>query len=122
MAEALERICAMGIRPVLAHPERNAIIQADPELAAPLVDAGALLQLTAMSLTGQNGRRAQRAAHWLLDHNLAAVVASDSHSPAWRPPTMRAAYHVLVSRHGLEAARKLCADNPRAIASGQPLP
>lgn len=122
MAEALTRISDTGIRPVLAHPERNAVIQRNPELAAHFVAAGALLQLTAMSLTGENGSRAQAAAHSLLDLKLATAIASDSHSPTWRPPTLRPAYHALVARHGEETARTLCASNPRRIALGQSLP
>jgi protein-tyrosine phosphatase len=121
MAEALARIVAIGIRPVLAHPERNADVQREPQRVVPLVEAGGLMQLTAMSLTGENGQRALKAAHWLLDHDLITAVASDSHSPTWRPPTMRAAFHALVARYGEPVARQICIDYPTHIASGQPL-
>lgn len=121
-AEALARIVAIGIRPVLAHPERNAIIQREPELVVPLAQAGGLIQLTAMSLTGENGQRPLKTAHWLLDHALVTAVASDSHSATWRPPTMRSAYHALVVLYGAEMAWRLCAANPRCIATGRPLP
>jgi protein-tyrosine phosphatase len=120
-AEALARIVAGGIRPVLAHPERNAVIQRAPELALPFVEAGALLQLTAMSLTGDNGRHALNAAHRLIEGGMVTLVASDCHSPDWRPPTLRPAYHALAARYGVETARKLCADNPHCIATGLPL-
>jgi protein-tyrosine phosphatase len=117
-AEALARIVQIGIRPILAHPERNADVQRNPQLVAPLVQAGGLMQLTAMSLTGENGQRPLQTAHWLLDNDLIEVVASDSHSPTWRPPTMRGAYHTLVARHGEEIARRLCIVNPHRIAGG----
>ncbi|HZP81732.1 MAG TPA: CpsB/CapC family capsule biosynthesis tyrosine phosphatase [Chthonomonadaceae bacterium] len=117
--KALSKIMDAGFCPVLAHPERNAVIQSEPGIAAELVAAGALLQLTGMSIVGENGAKAQATAHWILDRNLAGVVASDSHSPTWRPPTLRAAYHYLHARYGPERAARLCIANPRAVATGQ---
>jgi protein-tyrosine phosphatase len=72
-----------------------------------------------MSIVGENGAKPQTAARWILDRDLAGVVASDSHSPTWRPPTLRAAYHYLHERYGPERAMRLCITNPRAAATGQ---
>ena len=119
IAEALARIVAVGIRPVLAHPERNAVIQRDPSLVREFVEAGALLQLTAMSIEGENGRRAHSAAGWMLEQGMAGIVSSDSHSPTWRPPTLRSAYRRLIEMCGAETAYRLCAANPAAIAEGR---
>ena len=84
---------------------------------------GALVQLTAMSVEGVNGDRAQNTARWILENGVATVIASDSHSPTrWRPPTMRGAYHVIRRDYGVTLARSLCIANPRAIALSQPLP
>ena len=41
------RLVTREITPVIAHPERNADVQANPEELRPLVDAGALVQITA---------------------------------------------------------------------------
>ena len=71
-----------------------------------------------MSVTGQNGARAQNTAFTIIEEGLATVVASDTHSPTWRPPALRPAYHLLASRYGIEAADRLCIANPRAIALG----
>ena len=120
IAEALARIVAAGIRPVLAHPERNVVIQRDPQLVREYVEAGALLQLTAMSIEGINGSRPLSAATWILEQGLAGLVSSDSHSPTWRPPTLRGAYRLLIGRFGQETAYRLCAANPAAIAAGRP--
>ncbi len=118
-AEAIAAIVSAGFHPVLAHPERNAQVKARPALALDFVEAGALLQLTAMSVSGANGPEVLEAARWILDQGLATVVASDAHSPTWRPPTLRAAYHAVRERNGVEAARRLCCDNPRSIALGE---
>jgi protein-tyrosine phosphatase len=121
IADALARIVAVGIRPVLAHPERNAVIQRDPELVREYVEAGALLQLTAMSLEGDNGRRALSASTWILEQGMAGLLSSDSHSPTWRPPTLRGAYRRLIDMFDIETAHRLCATNPAAIANGAPV-
>jgi protein-tyrosine phosphatase len=119
IADALARIVAAGIRPVLAHPERNAIIQRDPELVREYVEAGALLQLTAMSIEGENGKWALSAATWILEQGMAGIVSSDSHSSTWRPPTLRGAYRRLIGMFDQETAYRLCAANPAAIAEGR---
>jgi protein-tyrosine phosphatase len=120
-ASALARIVAAGIRPVLAHPERNAVIQKDPAHVRDFVEAGALLQLTAMSIEGENGRRALSAATWILEQGLAGLVSSDSHSSSWRPPTLRGAYRRLLEMSDPETAFRLCAATPAAIAEGRPV-
>jgi Capsular polysaccharide biosynthesis protein len=56
---------------VLAHPERNPDVDADPELLRPLVDAGVLVQLTAGSVDGRLGANAKRTSRTLLDAELA---------------------------------------------------
>lgn len=120
---ALADIRAVGVTPVLAHPERCAGIQRDPAVMRDIAATGALVQLTAMSVEGVNGDRAEQTARWILENDFATVIASDSHSPTrWRPPTMRGAYHVLRRDYGVTCARRLCIDNPRAIALSQPLP
>lgn len=120
-ADALARIVAVGIRPVLAHPERNMVIQRDPELVREFVEAGALLQLTAMSIEGVNGRRAFDASAYILEQGMAGLVSSDSHSPTWRPPTLRIAYHRLIEMTDQPTAYRLCAATPAAIAEGRPV-
>ena len=120
---ALAKIKEIGITPVFAHPERNAGVQSDPTVMRDIAATGAKVQLTAMSVEGKNGDRAERAARWILDNDLATVIASDCHSPTpWRPPTMRGAYHIVRRDYGESLARRLCIVNPHAIADSQDLP
>jgi protein-tyrosine phosphatase len=69
---------ARGFRALIAHPERSPVC-AQPELLLPLVRQGALAQVTAASLAGQFGARAQRAAVTLVRAGLVHVIASDAH-------------------------------------------
>ncbi|MBE2314505.1 protein tyrosine phosphatase [Solirubrobacter sp. CPCC 204708] len=77
-----------GFVPIIAHPERNPDVQADPSRLRELVEAGALAQLTAGSLTGRRGATAQRTARVLLQEGLAHLVAGDAHRPLDRSATM----------------------------------
>ena len=113
------RLETRGFRVVLAHPERNAEVQEEPERLRPLVDAGVLVQLTAASVDGRLGRASATAARTLLDGGLAHVIASDAHAPAVRAVGMAAAAEAV----GDEAlARWLTNDVPAAVVAGAPPP
>jgi protein-tyrosine phosphatase len=83
-----------GITPILAHQERNPIFQSQPELLFDLVDMGCLVQITAMSITGQFGQEAMECAHLLLKQRYAHVIATDAHCPESRPPVLSPALEV----------------------------
>jgi protein-tyrosine phosphatase len=120
-ADLVHELAVAGWRPVLAHPELIHWL-ADPAAVAHLVSLGALAQVTAMSLTGDFGRRAQADASRLVELGLAHFVASDAHDLRRRPPGLRRAWDAIAARWGEEAARELLADNPRAVIADQPLP
>ena len=108
-----------GFRIVLAHPERNADVQHDPERLRPLVDGGVVVQLTAASLDGRLGGAPRTAAKRLLDARLAHLLASDAHAPDVRS--------VGLSRAAGDAgddglARWLTEDVPAALLAGAALP
>jgi protein-tyrosine phosphatase len=119
LPEKLFRLQADGITPVLAHPERNAEVQERPDLLEPIVAGGTLVQLTAASIDGRVGRRAQSCAATLLDRNLAHLVASDAHAPDVRAIGMSAAVEALGDE---ELARWLTVSVPSAIVENDPLP
>jgi protein-tyrosine phosphatase len=115
----LVELRARGVTPVLAHPERNREVQTRPELLEPLVAGGVLIQLTASSVDGREGRRAKSCARTLLGRGLAHLIASDAHRASIRAVGMAAAARS-VGDPGL--ARWLTVDVPRAIVDGGPLP
>jgi protein-tyrosine phosphatase len=117
----LEHLLAEGISPIVAHPERNPVLQKKPHLLEGWVELGCLLQLTALSVTGGFGRPAKAASAWLLQRGLAHVVASDAHDPVRRHPRLEAAYSVVSSRYGTDYADALFRDNPRNIVDGAPV-
>jgi protein-tyrosine phosphatase len=113
-----ERLAAVGFGIVLAHPERNADVQAVPDRLQDFVDDGMLVQLTAASVDGRLGKRPRDAAFALLDLGLAHLLASDAHAPSIRQIGLSAA---AASLGDPALARWLTEDVPAAIvASSQP--
>ncbi len=119
--EIVHELAISGWRPVLAHPERVALWAEDPTLILRLADAGALVQLTAMSITGDFGARAQRCSRFLLDHGCVHFVASDAHDPLRRPPRLERARAEIAHRWGEEIATLLLEKNPAAVLADRPL-
>ncbi|MBC8159964.1 MAG: hypothetical protein H7Z42_01990, partial [Roseiflexaceae bacterium] len=74
-------IQALGYQVLLAHPERVAEVQSDPNRLIPLIERGVLMQLTAEALTGAQGGRMQRLCETLVAHRLIQVIATDTHRP-----------------------------------------
>lgn len=119
LADELARLRGLGVTPVIAHPERSRDVQARPERLGALVDAGALVQLTAASLDGRLGRAAARTAFRLLAAGMAHVVASDAHMPGTRAVGMSRAAEAIGDER---LARWTTRDVPAAIVAGAPVP
>jgi protein-tyrosine phosphatase len=116
---AVKRLVGLGVTPLLAHPERNPEVQDRPERVRDIVEAGALVQVTAASLEGSRDRAAQAAALRMLDLGLVHVLASDSHGPHISREGMAAAVATLDDP---ELARYLTVEVPGAIVAGEPVP
>jgi protein-tyrosine phosphatase len=116
--EALRRIAAQGVVPLLAHPERYAACSV--ETARAWRSAGARLQLDATTLLGES-RRAVRA-RALLEAGLGDIIASDNHGDG---RSLAAAVEWLDSHGGERQAALLAVTNPAAIvadAETEPVP
>lgn len=122
MTEALYRLVALGVVPIITHPERNPTLLASPDCMAEWLRCGCLVQITAGSLTGRFGKKAEWMSHLLLKKNWVHFIASDAHSMAGRPPAMATAYNVLKIRYGQDTADRLCVHNPRAAFFGEKIP
>ena len=112
------RLRDAGMTPVITHPERNGLLRQRMETISKWVEQGACLQVTAQSLTGTFGRRAQDFSRELLDRGLVHVVASDGHDCERRPPVMDEARAWLGKQYSDALAELLCVTNPGAALSG----
>jgi protein-tyrosine phosphatase len=118
LADSLFWLRAQGITPVLAHPERNAEVQAHPDRLAQLVEGGVLVQVTAASLDGRVGKRPQECARRLIEAEMVHLLASDAHHASIREVGLSSA----VKSVGNELGEWLTYDLPAAILSDRPLP
>jgi protein-tyrosine phosphatase len=110
-----------GWVPIIAHPERNIVFQANPEMLVSLIEHGARLQITAGSLTGEFGSGARRAAESLVKRRMVHFMATDAHNVSKRPPRVRRAIEALEELAGVEVARALTEGNPRSVTQNQAL-
>lgn len=103
------------IRPLIAHPERNKAIMAQPERVEDLCDAGCWLQLTAGSIAGRFGTNCQRVAHTLIEAGYYCLAATDAHNLGSRPPFLSEARDALTARYGAEVAQRMVVERPGHI-------
>jgi protein-tyrosine phosphatase len=118
----LADMARFSLIPVIAHPERNALVIGKPALAGKMVEAGALLQMNTGSLTGHFGSTIRKVAQILLKKGWVHALASDTHDPIKRGPDLRMALAEAAEIIGAAAAGRLVADNPRLIVEGKSLP
>lgn len=119
LADLVFRLRAAGITPVLAHPERNPDVQAAPMRLRPLVENGALVQVTAASLDGRLGGAARETGMELVRSGLAHMIASDAHGHRIRGAGLAAAAEAV---GGGALADWLTYGVPHAIVTDRPLP
>jgi len=111
-----------GYKPIIAHPERNLVIQTHEVIIYDLVSWGVFVQITASSLFGFYGPIAQKCAKLYLKNRIAHLIASDAHSPDNRPPLLSDAvdYAARVLKDSNEAL-EMVNKRPEAIIAGQPI-
>ncbi len=106
---------SMGIISIIAHAERIAFFQKNPQSLERLVDAGVMVQVTAQSITGFFGSRERRCSERFLKRKLVHFIASDAHSIHNRPPILSKAVERASRFIGKEEAEALVFKNPREI-------
>jgi tyrosine-protein phosphatase YwqE len=74
--EAAERLLAVELVPVIAHPERSLGLRADFGIARALVEQGCLLCPNGDSALGDNRPVAEQTFRRLLDEGMVALVAA----------------------------------------------
>ncbi|MEE4381933.1 MAG: CpsB/CapC family capsule biosynthesis tyrosine phosphatase [Pseudomonadales bacterium] len=108
-----------GVRPMIAHPERNRAIMRRPALLEPFLAEGCLLQLTAGAVAGRFGRSARRCAEGLLEAGVVTILASDAHNLKARPPELAEGRDAAARIVGAGAAERLVTDAPWALAGAR---
>ena len=122
MTEILYELRLARLTPILTHPERNPTLQADEARMLDWLRGGLLVQVTAGSVLGHMGKKAERMSHQLLANRWVHFLATDAHNTTSRPPRMHAAFDLVAQRYGSDYAHLLCVSNPLAVFMGNPMP
>jgi len=110
-----------GITPILSHPERNRGVIRDPVRMYRWLEMGALAQITAASVLGRFGPEIRRFSLFLLEHNMAHILATDAHGDQVRAPRLQQGWSEVEKVFGKEAARRMVLDTPGNIIRGDPV-
>ncbi|MBI3952215.1 MAG: protein tyrosine phosphatase [Acidobacteria bacterium] len=116
----LFELTSSGVRPIIAHPERNSGFLSDSARLSAFVAMGCYAQLDAPCLLRKNETR-RVALRWI-ETGLIHFVASDSHRCQWRPPQLAEARLEVEKECGADVTRALFVENPQAAVEGEPLP
>lgn len=122
LTETFYQMQIEGLTPILTHPERNPTLQNEPERIAEWLRGGVLVQVTAGSVMGRMGRKAEKAAHDLLAKRWVHFLATDAHNTSSRPPKMRDAHDLVAEKYGPDYAHLLCVSNPLAAFMNNAMP
>ncbi|MGQ9502984.1 MAG: tyrosine-protein phosphatase [Anaerolineae bacterium] len=120
-AEVIFSLQIRGLTPILAHPERNVVIQQNMARVAWLVQRGVLIQVNADSLSPTADRNVRRCAEQLLRRGLVHLLASDGHNAGRRAPRLAAGVQTAARVVGQERACALVTCIPEAILSDRAL-
>lgn len=112
--QGLGDVVAIGLVPVLAHPERYHCC--NPETVRGWRELGALMQVDATTLISSRPRGGR--ARELLSHGLADIIAADNHGDGRLIAT---GFNLLAERDGGLQAELLVTQNPRRILEDQDL-
>lgn len=116
VASMLER----GLRPLIAHPERNKEVMHSVDKIGPFVRDGCWLQVTAGSMTGTFGPRCREVARQMLERGWVSVLATDAHNMLARMPELEPARRMAEAIVGESASWQLVRDVPARISATNP--
>src|SRR5699024_10857067 len=100
--QVLQELIDDGIKPVIAHPERNHELSSNLHLLYELVQMGCLSQITTSSYSGYYSETLVANSQQMIQHNLAHILASDVHHMKHRPMNVQASFERLEEDYGQE--------------------
>jgi protein-tyrosine phosphatase len=120
--EYVHELTIRGYVPIMAHPERNAVLQRKPYILDELMALGMHTQVTAQCfVTSGDDKLTQTKFAWkLLEQGRVTVIASDAHNTSSRPPGLLEAYDNISIRLNCSAVEQLL-NNANAVWNGHPI-
>lgn len=111
LLEVIYKIKEIGKIPVLAHPERYAFIQENPNKLFELFEMGVLFQSNYGSIIGMYGKNAEKTIKVLLKNNYIHFLGSDVHRKGNVYPYIENASNAIIKIVGKERFEKISNEN-----------
>lgn len=105
--------------PVLAHPERYACVQKDPNLVYDWIEQGLLMQSNYCSILGRYGKKAQFIVKKLLENDMVHFLGSDVHQQDTLYKKIPIAIKEIKNIIGEEKFNKISTINPELAVSNR---
>ncbi|MCR4431969.1 MAG: hypothetical protein NUV45_13245 [Tepidanaerobacteraceae bacterium] len=113
--DVLHALMLKGVKPIIAHPERNREIARDMAKLRELVSLGALVQVNSLSFYGVFGREAKHAAQRIVGEGMAQFMATDCHTARARSPRYLKTEQILPR----SLINLLMRENPEKVMTGR---
>ena len=120
LREVVTELVELGVRPILAHPERHPELLHEKGNVEALIRRGCLVQVSSGSVRMRNRGNLKALQRWLRD-GVIHFIASDGHSTIRRPPHLTEAYGVIAAWGGQQAADRIFYTNGLALIQGLPI-
>ncbi|MFA5535746.1 MAG: CpsB/CapC family capsule biosynthesis tyrosine phosphatase [Bacillota bacterium] len=104
-----------GLEVILAHPERNLMINKDLDKLKKFIKMGVLAQVNSLSLIGVFGKEAKLTAEKIIKEGMAHFIATDCHTARARSPRIKEVLKTIPA----EAIKLLLIDNPTKVLKGK---
>lgn len=121
LRHSVEELNQLGVRTILAHPERTPELLHDPGRVEALIELGCLVQISAKSVTEPASGSDERALKDWVKRGVVHLIGSDGHSTNRRPPLLAAAVQKLARWAGGPAADRIGSVHGLAVLNGLPL-
>lgn len=105
-----------GVKPVLAHPERNAEIMKNPKILNEFIEEGVLMQVCRGSIFGRHGSKCAKISRQMVKNNMVHLLGSDAHNIHDRDTELKSAYD-FVEKLNPELFKWIC-ENQNSVLEG----
>lgn len=118
MSEWIYELNLLGVKPIIAHPERNSEVLQHPDRFQRLVEEGAYGQVTTHSLLGAFGKKIESFSWKMCSEGMIHVVSSDAHNLTVRGFRLQEAYERIHQKLGANFV-EMYQNNARNVVEGK---
>ena len=117
--QIIYQILEKGRIPVLAHPERYAFVQKNPNVLIPLIENGVIIQCNYGSIIGRYNENARKTIKKMLEHNMVHLLGSDAHRQNGIYLEIPSAIEEIENIIGQSKTYEITTTNPEMIINGE---